>query len=219
MFLATMGLEIDSDPKVKHEPVALKVKHSALGAGISHDFRVVRDMKKDTYSQKHVTKVNKKVNDSTTVEVERSLKDLKISADHSPEYMQSDKMSVDVHVEGKVEYGSKKWDSELSSQIALKDILSLGTFIDLGVCLNSEGAQTLKHALNFKHGDHYLGYRLEHDGKDLSALWLQLCGNIDKDQWYFRYDHLAQKVSGGCSYKIKEHAQANDISYDLTGNT
>jgi hypothetical protein len=73
----------------------------------------------------------------------------------------------------------------------LKDLLPLGTFIDLGVSLNSEGAQTLKHAMNFKHGDHHLGYRLEHDGKDLSALWLQLCGNMSKDQWYFRYDHIA----------------------------
>jgi hypothetical protein len=112
---STMGLEIDSNPKVKHEPVALKVKHAVGGASISHDFRVVRDMKKDTYSQKHVTKVGKKVNDSTSVEVERSLKDLKISADHTPESLQSDKMSIDVHVEGKIEYGTKKWDSEMSS--------------------------------------------------------------------------------------------------------
>jgi hypothetical protein len=34
-----------------------------------------------------------------------------------------------------------------------------------------------------------------------------------------RYDHVGQKVSGGCSYKIKEHAHSNDLSYDLTGKT
>lgn len=170
---STMGLEIDSAPKVKHEPAAIKIKHATRGgANIAHDFRVVRDMKKDTYSQKHVTTVSHKLNDSTNVKVERSLKDIKISADHTPASLQSDSMAVDVHVEGKVEYGSKNFDSEISTQVALKNF----AHIDLGVALEANGATILKHATNFKHGDYHVGYRLEHDGKDLSALWLQLCG-------------------------------------------